>query len=126
MAITTFATANASRSGTNKKEKNTKISRRGRSLTVRNPEDSTNAACNIHGGKRKTTTMPSPDCQPKPRSKMENDNESLSLVATMAFTDRFALFGNSTLALITSFVLLVVAVAISLLLEDVIDAEGRT
>lgn len=57
---------------------------------------------------------------------MENDNESSSLVATMAFADRFALFGNSTLALITSFVLLVVAVAISLLLEDVIDAEGRT
>jgi hypothetical protein len=125
MTITTFAIANASRSETNKKEKNTKIYRRGRSLTVRNPEDSTNAACNIHGGKRKTT-IPSQDCQPKTRSKMENDNESSSLVATMAFADRFALFGNSTLALITSFVLLVVAVAISLLLEDVIDAEGRT
>ena len=93
-------------------------------MTIRNPEDSTNAACNIHGGKRKTKMLKE-TYHDTPRSKIEIQNGPSSFVPTIAFVERFALFGNSTLVLIVSLVLLVVAVVIYMSLENAIDDEKR-
>lgn len=99
------------------------IQRRGRSLTVRNPKDSTNAACNIHNGKH-NAKIPKRSSYNSPLRTVEKENNPLSVIAAVAFFDHFALFGDTTLALIASFALLLVAIAISFFLEDVTDMEG--
>ena len=117
MIIASSATWEGFSSVGSDREEKTKVRRRGRSATVRNPEDSTNAACNIHGGKAKANMPEGKNYFEMP----EPQNDPLSVVATIAFADHFALFGNSTLALVASFLFFVVAVVISFLLEDMID-----
>lgn len=56
---------------------------------------------------------------------MEKENDPSSLVATIDFVEQIALFVDSTLGLVASFVLLVVAVVIYIMLEDMIDDEGN-
>ncbi len=92
-------------------------------MTVRNPKDSTNAACNIHNGKH-NAKIPKRSSYNSPLRTVEKENNPLSVIAAVAFFDHFALFGDTTLALIASFALLLVAIAISFFLEDVTDMEG--
>ena len=92
-------------------------------MTVRNPKESTNAACNIHSGKR-IAKIPRRSSYNSPLRTVENENNPLSVIAAVAFFDHFALFGDTTLALIASFALLVVTIAISFFLEDFIGMEG--
>lgn len=109
-----------------KREKKTKIPTRGRSLTIRTPEESTNAACNIRAGKYMTTMLKRNfTYHQKHHSSMEKENDPSSLVATIDFVEQIALFVDSTLGLVASFVLLVVAVVIYIMLEDMIDDEGN-
>lgn len=95
-----------------------KIRRRGRSITVRNPEDSTNAAYNIHRGHYNTTRSQCPQ-----KLRVENQDDCLSVDATITLADPFAFLGSAAILLTASFALLMFAVAISLLLEDISDDE---
>jgi len=99
--------------------------RRGRSLTARDPRECTNAACNL--GKRMDTL-------PHGRRRHERHHhhhhhhrqqqqQHDSLVT--GTIDRFAIFGDSTLALMVSCLLLTVAVGLSLALEPVEPGERR-
>jgi len=84
-------------------------------VTIRNPKDSTNASCNIVDGGNRKTKMPKRNYHHNPRKKMEKRDEPSS--------DR--VLGDLILAVIASFMLLVVAVAIYIVLENVIDNGGR-
>mmetsp|Transcript_22489 Transcript_22489/g.55752 ORF Transcript_22489/g.55752 Transcript_22489/m.55752 type:complete len:108 (+) Transcript_22489:124-447(+) len=103
--------------------KKVEIPRRGRSLTIRHPEDSTNAACNIYSDNYTArTTKQSYDHSPQ--KMVENGNDPLSILAAIAFFDPLDLFGSTTMALIASFALLVIAIAISFLVEGLMDIEA--
>jgi len=116
-ALTTTIT-----STTKRKEKKLNAPKRGRSVTVRNPKYCTNAACNIHDGEYETKKKQKQkqkccDHNDDDEKEMEMDKQSSDITA-FNLADHFALFGNSTVALVGSLLLLVVAVAISLLLES--------
>ena len=91
-------------------------------MTVRNPKYCTNAACNIHDGEHETKKKQKQkhkfgDHHDGDEKEMDMDKQSSAVIASY-LAHRFALFGNSTVALVSSLLLLVVAVAISLLLES--------
>mmetsp|Transcript_19321 Transcript_19321/g.53856 ORF Transcript_19321/g.53856 Transcript_19321/m.53856 type:complete len:150 (+) Transcript_19321:420-869(+) len=101
--------------------------RRGRSLTARDPRECTNAACNL--GKRMDTL-------PRGRRRHErhhhhhhhrrhHDRQQQHHSLVTGTIDRFAIFGDSTLALMVSYLLLTVAVGLSLALEPVEPGERR-
>jgi len=112
------------------------LRRRGRSPTTRHPEDSTNAACNIPEGdnddnrsarKRGFRHQQHYDDDKNriyyQHQMLEPNKDFPFLEITIAFAERLALFGHSTLALITSFVLLVFAAVVALGLVNVILNE---
>ena len=95
-------------------------------MTIRTPEESTNAACNIRAGKCMTNMLKQKyKYHQKHHSSLKKEIDPSSLVATIDFAERIALFGDSILGLIASFVLLLVTVVIYLSLEDMIDDEGK-
>ena len=94
------------------------VRRRGRSITVRSPEDSTNAAYNIRKGNYNRLYYHSPQTR-----QLENQNDCSSVVTTTALADRYGSSEDTAIVYIMSFVLLAFAVIISLMLEDLMDEE---
>jgi len=103
---------------TKKKERNEKlffVAKRGRSTTSRKPKYSTNAGCNIY---REHTKRKNNKCDDNnDRVHGDGEEENPSVTTTLVLADRFALFGDSNLALACSIFLLAIAVSINLFLE---------
>lgn len=94
------------------------IRRRGRSKTVRSPEDSTNAAYNVRKGNCNRPYYHSPQ-----KRQLENHIDCSSVVTTVALADRYGSVEDTAIVYIMSFALLAFAVIISLMLEDLMDEE---
>ena len=127
---TTMTAASTMVMTTNKKEKEKKkklISaprlRRGRSMTSRNCTN----ACNIYKERdlKKKKKHHHHHYDDEKDHYVVDGGDGKSFVATERFfADRFALFGDSTIALFCSFLLLAIAVSINLFLEDDNNIEG--